>query len=106
MIKQYTVLTDSPELRTYNYLEAIHFFHGQSCALGLPLLQFHTLPPPVDTTVSTIIWPDFCFNVFFRDHAQNKNRELLKPEGHPNERGHELIRDMLIPKIDRVILTQ
>ena len=105
-IKQYIVLTESPELRIYNYLEAINFFHGQCCATGMPMLQFHTMPPPTDITVPSIVWPDFCYSIFFRDHPQNKNRELIMPDGHPNERGHEIIRDQLIPEIDRAILSQ
>jgi hypothetical protein len=104
MVKQYLVLSNSPGLRKYNYLECIHFFEGQRHAIGMPLIQFHTMPPPVTDSVDSIIMPDRCWTLFFRDHPNNQNRELIKPGGHPNEKGHEIIRDVLIPEIDRVTL--
>jgi hypothetical protein len=57
-------------------------------------------------TVRTLAWPDFAWTIYFRDHPGNRKRELIKPDGHPNEQGHQLIQDMLIPEIDYVILTK
>lgn len=103
MIKQYLVLTNCSRLRTYNYLETLLFFEGQR-ALGQPLLQFNLMQPMIPMPANSLIWPNFCWTLFFRDHPQNQNREMVKPGGHPNEIGHQLMADMLIPEINRVIL--
>lgn len=103
LIKQHMVLTNCSRLRTYNYLQTVLFFDGQR-ALGQPLLQFNLMQPMSNIPAQSLIWPDFCWTVFFQDHPQNRNRELVKPGGHPNEIGHKLMADMLIPEIDRVIL--
>jgi len=106
MVRRYTVLCDCPELRKLNYLSAVHFFEGQKATIGMPLLQFHTLPPPVTVNLSSFILKDFSWTIFFRDHPQNQNRALVLDGGHPNEHGHEIIRDILITEIDRVTLTE
>ena len=105
MVKQHMVLSACSGLRKLNYLEAVHFFNGQA-ASGISLLQFHTMPPPVDTVIPSMIMPDHYWTIYFRDHPGNQNRELIKSGGHPNEKGHEIIRDHLIVEIDRAILAQ
>jgi hypothetical protein len=105
MVKQHMVLSASSGLRRLNYLETVHFFNGQAAA-GVNLLQFHTMPPPVQTPVDSMIMPDHYWTIYFRDHPGNQNRELIKSGGHPNEKGHEIIRDRLITEIDRAILAQ
>lgn len=106
MIKRYIVLTDCPELSRLNYLQSTMFFDCHSKQNGIPLLQFHIMPPPTDIWLDSMIWPDFSLTKHFRDRPDNQNRELIYPGGHPNERGHEIIRDMLIPKIDCVIMSE
>lgn len=103
MAKQYMVLSASPELRKLNYLQAMHFFNGQR-ATGINLWQFHTMPPPVMIPVPSLLMPDFYWTVYFRDHPGNRNRELVKPGGHPNEIGHQMISERLISEIDRAII--
>jgi lysophospholipase L1-like esterase len=44
--------------------------------------------------------------MFFRDHPNNQKRELIMPGGHPNEKGHIIVADMLQSEIDRVILSK
>jgi len=51
-------------------------------------------------------WPEFDWITYFRDHPDNQDRGLIMPGGHPNEQGHEIIRDLLIPELDRVILAE
>lgn len=104
MVKRWLVLTDSEGQRRLNYLTAVHFFDGQRAARGIPILQFHTMPPPVDVDLPSFVLPGLSWSLYFRDHAGNRNRELVKPDGHPNEKGHEIIRDALIPEIDRAII--
>ena len=106
MIKRYMILTNDQITREWNYLQTVLFFDGQSARLKLPLLQFHITDPAIEFPIHTIPWPDHNWIRFFRDHPQNQNRELIHANGHPNEQGHMIIRDLLIPEIDRVILTQ
>lgn len=105
MIKRYLVLTECPALWDLRYRQAVLFFDGQSARTGIPTLMFNTLPP-VRTipNVTSLVWPDFAWTIYFRDHPDNRDRGLVMPGGHPNEKGHEIIRDTLIPELDRVIL--
>jgi len=107
MIKRYLVLTECPDLWDIRYRQAVLFFDGQRARSNITTLMFNTLPPvrPI-SNVPSLIWPEFAWTLFFRNHPGNRQRELIKPGGHPNEQGHEIIRDMLIPEIDRVILTK
>jgi len=104
--KRFMTMTHCRELSKLNYLQTALFFDGQAARLGMPLLQFHTTWPESDYPIATIPWPDFNWILFFRDHPGNQQRELIKTNGHPNELGHGIIQDMLIPEIDRVILTK
>ena len=106
MAKRHLVLTNSAGLRSLNYLECLLFFDGQAGRQKFSLVQFNTMPAEVDFPVPSLLWPDFCWSHFFRDHAGNRNRELIMPNGHPNEKGHELMAQKLISEIDRVILTE
>lgn len=105
MIKRYLVLTECPALWDIRYRQAVLFFDGQRSRCGIPTLMFNTLPPMRSIpNVESLVWPEFAWTMHFREHPDNRDRGLIMPGGHPNERGHELIRDMLIPEIDRVIL--
>lgn len=107
MIKRYLVLTDCPELHDLRYRRAVMFFDGQAKRLGISTMMYNILPPPREIKdVDSLIWPDFRWARYFRTHPENQNRELICPGGHPNEKGHEFIRDMLIPELDRVILIE
>jgi len=104
--KRFITLTTCPEQSKLNYLQTVLFFDGQASRIGMPLLQFHTTWPESPIPVSTIPWPDHNWILFFRDHPENQKRELIHSNGHPNEKGHEIIRDMLIPVIDHAILVE
>ncbi len=107
MIKRYQVLTECAELWDLRYRRAVMLFDSHAHRAQIPTLIFNTMPPvrPMPKA-SCLPWSDFAWTLYFRDHLGNQQRELVKPGGHPNERGHEIIRDMLIPEIDRVIMTQ
>ncbi len=107
MIKRFLVLTECDDLRKLNYEQAMMFFDGQAARQIFPMLQFHLMPSPVDLRVPSLIdIPHDSFGKFFWEHPGNRNRELIMPGGHPNEKGHEIIRDMLIIDIDRAILSK
>lgn len=106
MIKRYTVLTHGKMSQLMNYLQASLFFDGQAARIGMPMLQFHTTWPESKMSIPTVPWPDHNWILYFRDHPGNQKRELIYPGGHPNERGHEIIRDMLISEIDRVTMSE
>lgn len=104
MVKRHTVLTVCEEFRVLNYLQTLLFFDGHAARNNIPMIITHTAEPPMQRPCSLIPWSDHDWCHFFRDHPKNQNRELIKEYGHPNELGHEVIRDALIPEIDRVIL--
>ncbi len=106
MIKRYLVLTNCAELRRYNYLQSTILFDSVAAQKNIPMLQFDTVPSPVPGRLNTQIWPDFSLTMFFRDHPGNQKRELIMPGGHPNEKGHIIVADMLQSEIDRVILSK
>ena len=101
MIKQQIVLTVCPAWEKLNYQNAVLFFDGIAARNRLKLFQFHIMPGerPI-AHAPTLIWPDFAWTLYFRDHPGNQKRELIKPDGHPNEIGHSLMRDRLISYID------
>lgn len=106
LVKKHIALTHSPELSQYHYEQAVRLFDGQAARYDIPMLQFHTAIPPVILDLPTLVWPEFNLIRFFLDHTENQDRKWYKPNGHPNEIGHSVIRDMLIPEIDRVILVK
>ena len=96
----------SPELRHYNYLQAALLFDGIGLRYHIPLIQFNIARPqqPSSLQIPSLIWPKQNFCQYFLDRTDNQDRRYYKPGGHPNEIGHEIIRDLLIPEIDRVTL--
>jgi hypothetical protein len=101
LIKQQTVLTNCTALEKLNYQQAVLFFDGVSARNQIHTVQFNIMPG--DRSVSncpTLVEPDFSWTMWFRDHPGNQRRELIKPDGHPNEIGHSMIRDRLISQID------
>jgi len=101
MAKMYTVLTDSPNLRRLNYMQAALFFDGVAKSHNLQLYQFHIMPREVELNLDTIIWDGEDTTTWFRDHPANQRRELIKEVGHPNEIGHEMIKNRLISSIEK-----
>jgi len=90
------------ELSMYNYEQALHLFDGTSARLNIPMLQFHVSPPPSPVEVPTLIWPERNYCNWIVRHLEKE--KITAPGGHPNEIGHQMIKDQLIPEIDRVIL--
>jgi hypothetical protein len=99
MVKAHTVLTDCDQLHQLNYRQSLTFFEGQYHAMSHNVVQFCTIHPPMVARTCNLIWPDRSLNSFIYP-----NKHLMAPDGHPNEIGHRLLRDHLIPEIERVIL--
>jgi hypothetical protein len=107
MIRNHLVLTDSLGIQKLRYRQTVLFFEGQHKAFQIPLLMFNAFESPQTVTNSSaLVWPEFDWATYINTHPQNQNRQWLCEGGHPNEIGHGIIRDMLIPEIDRVILAE
>jgi hypothetical protein len=106
LTKRYIALTHCQELSSYNYQQAVTLFDGVAARHGFPLLQFHTAQPPLDLDIPSLIWPKSNLIRFFLDHHNNQDRKWYMPNGHPNEMGHTIIRDLLIPEIDCVTMSE
>jgi hypothetical protein len=99
MVKSNMVLTDCKELSKLRYQQSVLFFEGQNYKLGNNVIQFTTMGPSSPIAAKGLIWPDSGLATFIKGRP-----ELMAPGRHPNEAGHRLIRDHLIPEIERVIL--
>jgi hypothetical protein len=104
MIKRYMVLSESDPLSLLNYEQALYTFDGIAARQNIPMLMWDISPPQEELSVPTKIWPGFNFVHWLRRHPNEQ--ELTFPGGHPNEKGHLILRDMLQDEIDCVILSQ
>ena len=95
LIKQQTALTNCKELSKLRYQEAVLLFDGMSARKNIPMLQFNIFPETTKLTIPTLI-----------DQNQNlKDRVITtKPNGHPDETGHQMIAQLLINHIDHAII--
>jgi hypothetical protein len=98
MVKAKVVLTDCKALKILRYKQSVLFFEGQH-ALSKNVLQLCTIQPPAIVNAQNLIWNDSSLASML-----GSNYQLLADNGHPNECGHKVIRDRLIPEIERVIL--
>lgn len=98
MVKQHFTLTDCLELRILRYQESLMFWQGVQ-TYHAAVLQFCSIDPPI---------PDCATNSVLTDRSlQNlicQDSNLSCEHGHPNEKGHQVIRDLLITEIDRAII--
>jgi hypothetical protein len=93
LIKQQTVLTDSPELHQLRYQEAVLLFDGVSARRDILTMQFE-------------VFPSYTYKLptLFSDWSLKEIITDVKPGGHPNETGHKKIAQLLINLIDRAII--
>lgn len=94
LIKQQTVLTDSPELRQLRYKESVLLFDGISARRNILTMQFHVFPESHSSELPTV----------FNDWYLKSCITDTKPGGHPNETGHKKIAQLLINYIDPAII--
>jgi len=98
MVKSHMVLTDCTESQRLNFLQTVLFFDGQHYR-NKNVLQFNS--------ISAQSAP--CLSLLYNGRpltALIDQAQFLAPMGHPNEKGHVVIRDSLIKEIDCAILAQ
>lgn len=99
MVKSHMVLTDCDESQNLAFDQTVLFFEGQRCMTGAGMLQFNSVARKTSRTpVSSLLWNGLALSQIVTDPAH------LAAMGHPNEKGHERIRDALISEIDHAIL--
>jgi len=98
LVKHHTVLTQCRDHEKLNYRQSVQFFEGQYHILNHNVVQFCSITPAVLIESKNLLWPDRSLKYLIND------RRYLAPKLHPNEAGHAVIRDHLIPEIERVIL--
>lgn len=101
-VKSLFVLTDCPAQNQLNYEQTVWFFEGQSAINNNNVLQFNTLNYTAEISAKTVIWPNTSLDGLIR--SQPNSAELLCPNRHPNENGHQVLANYLISKIDSCIL--
>jgi hypothetical protein len=75
-------------------------FDGTAARRHLTLGQFNVFAPPVHVTnTPTLLWPDWSIINWI-----NAQSEYKKPNGHPNEQGHQIIANRLIFHWDSCII--
>lgn len=94
LIKQQTVLTDSTELHRLRYQETAMLFDGVSARRDILTMQFNVFPEIHSLDLPTL----------FTDWTLKDTIFDLKPNGHPDETGHQKIAQLLINYIDRAII--
>ena len=102
--KQYLIMSSCDQLSAFNYQQAVLFFDGVSKGQDIPLLQFNLYDPgtKLKQMASTLLWPDQNLQDILQ--ARPDARQIHAPGHHPNEKGHQILSEMLIPEVDRAIL--
>lgn len=102
LIQQQTVLTDAKQTQALRFQETVLLFDGVAARQGLNLIQFNLADPMrLVSHAHTMVWPDWSFSNWF---LKELSADYRKPGNHPNELGHQLIRDRLISCIDSCII--
>lgn len=98
MIKLQTVMSQCNESNKLRYQEAVHFFDGVAQRNQIKLMQFHISAPPCYVkNIPTLVDPEFSLTYWFVHELQPiHDRKYIFDNGHPNEQGHELVKDRLI----------
>lgn len=105
LIKQHIALTSCRELSSLMYQQTVRLFDGMCARHNLKLLQFHISEPPTILNLPSLIEPEFNLGNWFVHELQPVHgRHYIKPGGHPNELGHQLVRDRLISWIESCII--
>ena len=97
----YTTLTDCEQLSQLNYQQAVYFFQGQKHRH--PVYMLSIAEPPCQLDIPEMVLPQSTI-AWLRNQARSRPEPLFKPKNHPNELGHEIIRDLLINHIDHAIM--
>lgn len=94
LVKQQTVLTDSPELHRLRYQESVMLFDGVAARRNILTMQFHVFQEDYLVDLPTV------FNEWYLKSCVTD----VKKGGHPDETGHKKIAQLLINYIDPAII--
>lgn len=103
LCKMYTTLSDCGPARRLNYSDCVRLFDGAAARYNIPMLQFNVLAQTREPKLPTLLDATSLMEILV---IRNKPRkEPLLAEGrHPNEKGHRVIADYLIEKLDSAIM--
>lgn len=102
LIKHQTVLTNCQPLRDLTYQQTVLTFDGIAARHNLTLIQFNVAPTDKEVNFApTLVDSKLCLTDWFVHELQPKyNCKYIKANGHPNELGHELIKERLLSYIN------
>lgn len=92
MQKLWTAMSYHYEWTKNNLQETVQQFDWVHCRLGVPVLQVNALNNPPVRPVQSYN-SDVSLLQMLRNHSE---KDLFKPLGHPNEKGHSIIANHLI----------
>jgi len=98
-------LSDCNDWRETNYGTIVRAFDGIAARNNISMLQFNVLTRQHKLKVPTLIESSSALEMLVIRDKPRKN-PLFLPKKHPNEKGHAIISEFLIDKIDSVILNE
>lgn len=103
--KIHYTLSDCEDWRNTNYETVVRAFDGMAARYNIPMLQFKVLTKQHKLKVPTLIESSSALEMLvIRDKPRRD--PLFMPRQHPNEKGHRILADFLIEKIDSNILNK
>jgi len=103
MLKLYNSLSESSETRKMNYEQTVRQFDGAAARYDIPMIQFNVLASQREPKLPTLLDSSSALEMLVvRDKPRKE--PLFMPKKHPNEKGHQIISEFLISKIDDVII--
>ena len=95
-------MTNCQQLRDLTYQQTVLTFDGIAARRNLNLVQFNVAPTEKEVLFApTLINPSSNLTNWFVQELQPKfGRKYIKEHGHPNELGHELIKEHLLSYIN------
>lgn len=103
--KIHYVLSDCKDWRDTNYETVVRAFDGMAARHDLNMLQFKVLTRQHKLKVPTLIESSSALEMLvIRDKPRRD--PLFKSGQHPNEKGHQILADFLIDKIDDTLIKQ
>lgn len=101
--KFHYALSDCDDWRNTNYNTVVRAFDGIAARNNINMLQFNVLTKQHKLKVPTLIESSSALEMLvIRDKPRRD--PLFMPRNHPNEKGHQILADFLIEKIDSAIL--
>jgi len=103
LYKMYMTLSDCQNARKLNYSDAVRLFDGSAARYNIPMLQFNVMASTREPKLPTLLDSSSLMEILVIRDKPRKS-PLFMPAKHPNEKGHQLIADYLIEKLDSAIM--